>query len=425
MEVYKIEGGHRLTGTVNIKGSKNTALAVMSGVLLAEGVCTLTNVPDLSDTRAKAKLLQQIGAQVEWKGDTLLVDASSIQAEELDESLVRSIRTSFYMLGPLLARTQKVVLPSPGGCRIGARPVDFHIKGLEKLGAKIRLDGGVYYSEAKKLKGAEIYLDYPSAGATQHLMTAAVLAEGSTVIDNAAMEPEITSLASFLNTLGARVEGAGTSKITIEGVPKLIGGSFRIPADRLQAGTYLLAAAITYGDITVTGVLPEHQTALAKKLIEAGADVSEGPDWVRVNVDRKLNAIKVMTMPHPGFPTDMQQPMAAVLAIANGTSFVEETIYENRIGHIQELNRMGANIRLEGRTAVICGVPKLFGASVEASDLRAGASLVLAGLGAEGNTTVHRIDHIDRGYQGFMETLRDLGATISRVADRDGVEKRF
>lgn len=418
MEVYNIEGGQQLEGTVAIKGSKNTALAVMSGVILSGGTCTLTNMPDLSDTRAKAKLLRQLGAEVEWSGDSIQVNASKIQAEVLEESLVRSIRTSFYMLGPLLARTQKVVLPSPGGCRIGARPVDFHIKGLEKLGAKIRLDGGVYYSEAKKLKGAEIYLDYPSAGATQHLMTAAVLAEGCTVIDNAAMEPEITSLASFLNGLGARVEGAGTSKITIEGVTSLGGGTFRIPADRLQAGTYLLAAAITYGDITVTGVLPEYQTALTKKLIEAGAEVFDGPDWVRVKVSNRLQAIKIMTMPHPGFPTDMQQPMAAVLALADGTSFVEETIYENRIGHIQELNRMGANIRLEGRTAVIAGVPQLVGASVEASDLRAGASLVLAGLGAVGKTTVHRVDHIDRGYQGFMETLRDLGATISRSEDR-------
>lgn len=423
MDSYKIVGGARLAGSIDIRGSKNTALAVMSGVLLAHGVTTLRNVPDLSDTRAKAKLLRQFGATVDWEGDILTIDCSTLRADSADEATVRSIRTSFYMLGPLLARTGHVELPSPGGCKIGARPVDFHLKGLEKLGATISLDGGVYHARADRLKGAEIYLDFPSAGATQHLMTTAALAEGITVIDNAAMEPEVTSLGYFLNALGARVEGAGTSKITIQGVPRLNGAEFFIPADRMQAGTYLLGAAITQGDITVQGVLPEHQTALLKKLSEAGATVTEGHDWVRVQVTDRLSAIKVMTMPHPGFPTDMQQPMSAVLAVADGTSLVEETIYENRIGHIQELNRMGAHIRVEGRTAVIAGVKRLQGTSVEASDLRAGAALVLAGLAADGVTVVNRIDHIARGYQNFCENLASLGASISRVPAKSGAEE--
>lgn len=419
MNVYQIQGGDSLCGAVDVAGSKNTALAIMSAVVLAEGVTVLHNVPNVSDTRIKAALLERFGAQVEWSGNTLRVDCTNLHPGEADEEIVRAIRTSFYLLGPLLARIGKVELPAPGGCKIGARPVDFHLKGLALLGADVQLEGGVFRAEARELTGAEIYLDFPSAGATQHLMTTATLARGSTTIQNAAMEPEVVALANFLQCLGARVEGAGTSTITILGVERLQGCEFRVPADRMQAATYLLGGAITRGAVTVGGVLPSDLTAVVNKLREAGADVEEGPDWVRVAAHRRLKAIKVKTMPHPGFPTDMQQPMAAVLALATGTSIVEETIYESRTGHISELNRMGANIRVEGRSAVVTGVRGLRGAHVEASDLRAGAALVLAGLVADGETFVRNLQFIDRGYENFEQTLRSLGARIERVAVGD------
>ncbi len=416
MSALVIRGGHRLSGEVDVAGSKNTALAILSSVVLAEGTVVLHNVPEVSDTRIKARLLERFGAKVEWQGNTLILDCTNLVAGEADEETVRSIRTSFYLLGPLVARLGKVVLPAPGGCKIGARPVDFHLKGLKLLGADVVLEGGVYTANTTGLRGAEIYLDMPSAGATQHLMSAAATADGITTIDNAALEPEIVSLASFLNMLGARIEGAGTSRITIQGVPHLHGGEFRVPADRMQAGTYLLAGAITRGDVTVKGILPETQTAVINKLREAGAVVTEGPDWVRVVVNKRLKGISVKTMPHPGFPTDMQQPMAALLTLAQGTSVVEETIYESRIGHVPELNRMGARIKLiNSKSSLIEGVSKLQGAVVEASDLRAGAALVLAGLAAEGETVVKNVIFIDRGYERLEQTLQSLGADIKRV----------
>jgi UDP-N-acetylglucosamine 1-carboxyvinyltransferase len=415
MNVFKIKGGRRLEGVVDVGGSKNTALALLSAVVLAEGKTVLTNVPILSDTKIKANLLERFGAKVAWEGNRLEIDCTEIYPAEADEETVRAIRTSFYLLGPLMVRTKRIELPAPGGCKIGARPVDFHIKGLLALGARLELTGGSYLAECDQLKGTEIYLDFPSAGATQHLMSTAVLADGVTTIQNAAIEPEVTALADFLNRMGARIEGAGTSTITIIGVSKLNPVEFRVPADRMQAGTYLLAGAITQGDVKVCGILPEEQTAVVNKLREAGAEVEEGPDWVRVRCDDRLKGINVKTMPHPGFPTDMQQPMAAVLTLAEGTSVVEETIYESRIGHVQELNRMGANIRIEGRAVLITGVEKLRGAKVEASDLRAGAALVLAGLAAKGETTVKNIHFIDRGYEAFEDTLTQLGANIRRV----------
>lgn len=416
MSALVIRGGHRLVGEVDVAGSKNTALAILSAIVLAEGKTILHNVPEVSDTRIKARLLEKFGAKIEWQGSTLIVDCTHLVAGEADEETVRSIRTSFYLLGPLVARLGHVTLPAPGGCKIGARPVDYHLKGLKLLGADVVLEGGVYSAHTNGLKGAEIYLDTPSAGATQHLMSAAATADGVTTIDNAALEPEIVTLAAFLNSLGARIEGAGTSKITIQGVRSLSGGEFRVPADRMQAGTYLLAGAITKGDVTVKGILPETQTAVINKLREAGAEVSEGPDWVRVIVTKRLKGLNIKTMPHPGFPTDMQQPMAALLTLAQGNSLVEETIYESRIGHVPELNRMGAKIKLiNSKSALIEGVTKLEGAVVEASDLRAGAALVLAGLAASGETVVKNVIFIDRGYEKLEETLRSIGADIQRV----------
>jgi UDP-N-acetylglucosamine 1-carboxyvinyltransferase len=415
MDILRIEGGRPLNGTVEVKGSKNAALAILSGVLLCEEPVRLFGLPRVSDTAAKLALLRQVGAVVRERDDYVDIDCANLTDAEPDPELVRSIRTSFYMLGPILARLGKARLPQPGGCKIGARPVDFHIKGLKLLGATVDMTGGCYTATASQLHGAQIYLDFPSAGATQHLMAAAVLAKGETVIQNAAMEPEVVFLADFLNKLGAKIEGAGTSTITITGVGGLHSAEYRVPVDRLQAGTFMLAAAATSGDVLVQGVLPEHQAPVISKLREMSAHVEQGPDWIRVRGDRFLSAVSIKTMPYPGFPTDIQQPMAAVLSIAHGVSTVEETIYESRIGHIDELNRMGAKIRLEGRTAVITGVDHLQGSVVEASDLRAGAALVIAGLCANGETIVKNVQYIDRGYEDLEGSLNSLGAKVMRV----------
>lgn len=415
MNVFRIEGGRALSGTVEVPGSKNACLAILSSVVLAEGTTVLHNVPYVSDVRIKAEILKRFGAKVEWREGSLFIDCTNLYAGDADPEAVRAIRTSFYLLGPLLGRLGKVRIPMPGGCKIGARPVDFHLKGLSLLGAEIDIEDGAYDGRADGLVGAEIYLDFPSAGATQHLMASATLAKGITTIQNAAVEPEVVELADFLNRMGARIEGAGSSTISIMGVDRLHGCEFRVPSDRLQAGTYLLAGAITGGDVTVTDINPETQTALVNKLREAGAEADERLNSVRVAAPNRLTGIKIRTMPYPGFPTDMQQPMAATLALASSTSVVEETIYESRTGHISELNRMGAKISLEGRSALITGVQRLKSATVVASDLRAGAALVLAGLAAEGETMVRNIHFVDRGYEDLEAKLTSLGAKIERI----------
>lgn len=415
MHVLRIVGGRPLVGSLEVAGSKNASLAILSSVMLAEGPMVLHNVPNISDVRAKLALLAHYGVVSNWHEGSLYLDCGQLSHFEPDETFVRLIRTSFYLVGPLLARLGRAVLPAPGGCRIGARPVDFHLKGLALLGAQIELVDGRYVASARQLRGAEIYFDFPSAGATQHLMATATLVQGQTVIHNAAMEPEVVALARFLEAMGARIEGAGTSTITITGVERLEGTEFRIPADRLQAGTYLLAGALPGGDVTVKGILPEHQLALVNKIREAGADVSEGADWVRVKYKNRLKAIRVKTMPYPGFATDMQQTLAGVLAASDGPSVIEETIYESRIGHVAELNRMGAQIRIEGRSTVIQGVPTLQGAVVEASDLRAGAALCLAALGAQGQSMIKNVHFIDRGYEDIEGNFNRLGAHVERI----------
>lgn len=413
--VFRIRGGAPLHGTVAVPGSKNAALAILSAVLLGQGEFVLHNVPDVSDIHIKLRLLERFGAKYQWREGTLFLDCTDVHYAEVEEDLVRPIRTSFYILGSLLARNGRAKLPAPGGCKIGARPVDLHLKGLELMGATVELESGNYVAEVPKFHGAEIYLDFPSAGATQHLMATACMADGCTVIQNAACEPEIVALANLLIAMGARIEGAGTTTITISGVEKLGGCTFRIPEDRIQAATYLMAGVITRGKVTVTGVMPAEQTALINKLKEAGADCEEGNDWISAGSTKRLEGIRVKTMPYPGFPTDMQQPMSAVLALAEGTSVIEETIYESRIGHVSELNRMGAKMSVVNRATNIEGVEELSGANVEASDLRAGAALVLAGLAASGETTIRNIHFIDRGYEHFEQTLRGLGADIERL----------
>lgn len=409
-----LRGGNALRGDIEVAGSKNISLALLSAVVLCEEPVTLTNVPQISDTRHKASLLESFGAKIDWQGDRMTIDSRRLHVGNVDEEVTRAIRTSFYLLGPLLARLGSVDLPMPGGCKIGERPVDFHLKGLRTMGAEISEEGGAYRARVDGFHGGEIYLDVPSAGATQHLMTTAARAKGITTIRNAAMEPEVTTLADFLIAMGANIEGAGTPTITITGREKLGGGTFRVPADRLQAGTFLLAGAMTGGDVTVRGILPEHQLALGTKLKQAGAQVSEGNDWVRVAAPERLHGVQIQTAPHPGFPTDLQQPMCAALTLAGGISTIKETIYESRTGHIPELVRMGAQVRNDGRTATIQGVERLKGASVEASDLRAGAALCLAGLAAEGETTVRNIHWIDRGYESIEASFRALGGDAER-----------
>jgi UDP-N-acetylglucosamine 1-carboxyvinyltransferase len=413
--MLRIRGGKPLSGTIETPGSKNCSLALLSAIILGDGVSALHNAPDIKDVHHKLHLLERLGANYNWREGSLFVDCSNIICPSEEKNFDRRTRTFFYLLGPLVARTGRALIPTPGGCEIGIRPVDFHLKGLASLGIKVELNNGHYYAHADKLRGAEIYLDFPSAGATQHIMSTACLAEGITVIHNAALEPEVVVLAEYLNLMGARIEGAGTGTITITGVQGLTACEYRVPADRLQASTYLLAGAMTQGDVTVNGILPEHLTALTNKLRESGVDVTEGHDWIRATTNERPKPIKVKTMPHPGFPTDLQQPMAASLITATGTSIVEETIYESRTGHITQLNRMGAKIHLEGRSSIIEGVDELKGASVQASDIRGGAALCLAGLIAQGETTITNVHLVDRGYENIEGYLSQLGASIERV----------
>lgn len=415
MDKIYIVGGKRLEGEVRVSGSKNGTLAIMAGALLAKGPTILENVPRIGDVHTMIEMLQQLGVRSkEIEPGTVEIDATDIQANEAPYDLVKKMRASFCVAGPLLGRLGYAKVPMPGGCDIGARPVDFHVKGLQMLGAKVVMEHGYVEAETTKLKGANIYLDFPSAGATQHIMTAACLAEGVTRIENCALEPEVTELAKFLIAMGAPVTGVGTSTIEITGVEELHGIRYRMIPDRMEAGTFAIAAGITGGDIVLQDCSPEHCSAMFKKLQEAGIKVTEGPDWARIDAGTRPLATDIKTMPHPGFPTDMQQPFAAMLSIANGTSVLTENVYERRFKYVSELNRMGADIIQEGRTAIIKGVPKLTGAEVNASDLRAGAALIIAGLAAEGRTEISSIEHIDRGYESITEKMASLGAEIVR-----------
>lgn len=404
-------------------GSKNATLAIMAAAALAEGKITLGNVPRIGDTQTMVELLNKLGAATRFVDDhTVTIDAAGIYSLEAPYELVRKMRASFSVLGPLLARFGFARVPVPGGCDIGTRPVNFHIEGLKRLGAQIHVEHGVYTAEARKLTGANIYLDFPSAGATQHLMTAACLAEGVTVIENCAAEPEVVDLANFLNSLGAQVSGAGTSTITVRGVDRLYGGSYSVISDRMEAGTYAIAAAVTRGDIVIENACEDSMRPVVNKLAEAGVHVQEVNSGLHVWNEGRPRAVNIKTAPHPGFPTDMQQPFASLLAVADGTSVITENVYESRFRYVNELVRMGADISVEGRTAVIQGVERLTGAEVSATDLRAGAALVCAGLVAEGETEIAEIHHIDRGYEDLVGKLRSLGAEIARKAEEPASE---
>lgn len=418
MEKLIVKGGNRLVGAVKTSGAKNAVLPIIAASILGTTPSHLDEVPMLEDVHTISEVLKCLGLAVECSPEknVLDIDSTEITSYEAPYELVRTMRASFLVMGPLLARIGKARISMPGGCAIGARPIDIHLKGFEALGVKIEQGHGYIEASAPEgLKGTSIYFDFPSVGATENIMMAASLAEGTTILENAAEEPEIVDLANYLNKMGAKIRGAGTDTIRIEGVEKLHGADYTIIPDRIEAGTYMIAAAMTGGDIVVENVLPEHQKPLIAKLREAGVVVEEDIDKVRVIGKNPLKAVSIKTLPYPGFPTDMQAQMMAMMVIAEGRSKVTETVFENRFMHVVELNRMGAQISTEGRSAVIDGPCKLTGCDVRATDLRAGAAMILAGLVAEGTTRIGDLHHIDRGYENIVAKLKNLGADIERV----------
>ncbi len=419
MEKLIINGGHRLEGRVKISGAKNAVLPIIAATLLGQdGPSLLDEVPALEDVHTISEVLTELGVKVEFDSekDTLFVDSSVIASCEAPYDLVRKMRASFLIMGPLLARCGEAKISLPGGCAIGTRPIDLHLKGFEALGAEIEIGHGFIQASAPHgLKGARIYLDFPSVGATENIMMAACMAEGQTILENPAQEPEIIDLANYLNVMGAKVRGAGTNVIKIDGVKKLIGKNYTIIPDRIEAGTYMVAAAMTRGDVYIENAISEHLKPVIAKLKEAGVTIEEDVNGIRVTCDKQTKAVDVKTMPYPGFPTDMQAQFMAMLAVSDGTGLVTETVFENRFMHVDELKRMGSNIKIDGRTSVVEGVQKLTGCQVKATDLRAGAAMVLAGLVADGETQVGYIHHIDRGYDHLVTKLCGLGADIRRT----------
>ncbi|OQP02185.1 UDP-N-acetylglucosamine 1-carboxyvinyltransferase [Geobacillus sp. 44C] len=419
MEKIIVRGGNRLSGTVKVEGAKNAVLPVIAATLLASnGKSVIHDVPALSDVYTISEVLRYLGADVKIEENTITVDASQELKFEAPFEYVRKMRASVLVMGSLLARNGRARVALPGGCAIGSRPIDQHLKGFEAMGAYVKVGNGFIDAEVKgRLRGAKIYLDFPSVGATENIMMAAVLAEGTTIIENCAKEPEIVDLANFLNAMGAKVRGAGTGTIRIEGVDQLTGTTHTVIPDRIEAGTFMVAAAITGGNVLVQGAVPEHLSSLIAKMEEMGVTIIEEGNGLRVIGPEKLKAVDIKTMPYPGFPTDMQSQMMALLLKAEGTSMVTETVFENRFMHVEEFRRMNADIKIEGRSVIINGPCNLQGAEVAATDLRAAAALILAGLAAEGYTRVTELRHLDRGYVRFHEKLAALGADIERVND--------
>lgn len=415
MAKFLIAKSPPLRGKVRISGAKNSVLPVIAASLLTEEVCILEDIPQLEDLNVACQLLNFLGSKIDIYNSTLRIDNSRINKDYAPDELIRKMRASFLIMGPLLARLGKIRISLPGGCAIGSRPIDLHLKGFSALGAEITMGHGYIEARAERLRGSRIYLDFPSVGATENIMMAAALAEGQTIIENAAEEPEIVDLANFINAMGGNIRGAGTGTIKIEGVKYLHGTSHTVIPDRIEAGTFMVAAAITKGDILLENVLIEHLKPVEAKLKEIGVDIREEGEGIRVQGTDNMKSVDIKTLPYPGFPTDMQAQMMALLTTVPGISIITETVFENRFMHVRELQRMGANIKIEGSSAVVEGVDKLTGAKVRATDLRAGAALVLAGLFAEGETEVSDIYHIDRGYDKFEHKLRVLGAKIKRV----------
>lgn len=417
MEKLVIHGGKPLEGTVRVSGAKNAVLPIIVASMLGTTQSVLTEIPKLDDVHTVCEVITSLGVQIEQpQAGTLVIDASHLTSTSAPYDLVRHMRASFLVMGPLLARKGHAKISLPGGCSIGARPIDLHLKAFEAMGAVINLENGdIEASVENGLKGAQIYLDFPSVGATENVLMAASLAEGRTVLENAAEEPEIVDLATYLNSMGANIRGAGTNVIRIEGVKELHGANHSVIPDRIEAGTFMVGAAMTGGNVYVENALSEHLKPLVAKLKEVGATVEEDIDGIRVIGHKPLRPADIKTLPYPGFPTDMQAQFMALTTICQGTSVITETVFENRFMHVDEFKRMGAKIRIEGRSAIVEGVPRLKGADVNATDLRAGAALVLAGLVAEGETKVGYLYHIDRGYDNLVQKLQRLGADIVRV----------
>lgn len=420
--VLQIWGGHPLRGHVKISGAKNAALVIMAGALLCPGDCRIRNVPLLADVERMGQVLSALGVRLTRQGDILDINASEIKTSKAPYELVTQLRASFFAIGAILARLGVAQMPLPGGCAIGARPVDLHVRGLQAMGAEVQIEHGICNAyvpgSSRRLKGAKIYLDIASVGATENLMMAATLAEGETIIENAAREPEVVDLANFCNAMGAKIKGAGTSRIIVEGVPKLHSVDYSIIPDRIEAGTFLLSAAITRSELLLSPVAPEHLIPVIAKLRDIGVTIiEEKPDQLHILPAESLKATDIETQYHPGFPTDMQAPFMSLLTLAEGDSVINESVFENRLRHASELNRLGADIRVKGNAAFVRGVPKLSGAPVLGTDLRASAALVIAGLAAEGKTTIQGLQHLDRGYDRLDVKLQQLGAKILRVGE--------
>lgn len=421
MEQYIMKGGKPLTGEVNISGAKNAALGILAASIMTDETVTLENLPDVRDIRVLLQAMQEIGAKVEYLDrNTVKINGSEIDSISIDYEFIRKIRASYYLLGALLGKYHKSQVALPGGCNIGSRPIDQHIKGFKALGASVSIEQGMIATEAEQLVGTHIYMDVVSVGATINVMMAAAMAEGKSIIENAAKEPHIVDVANFLNSMGANIKGAGTDVIRVQGVEKLHGTVYSIIPDQIEAGTFMCMAAATQGDVVIKNVIPKHLEAISAKLIEMGACVEEYDDAVRVYTKKdRLGPTHIKTLPYPGFPTDMQPQIATLLVLSEGSSIVTESIFENRFKYVDELARMGAKITVEGNTAFIEGVQELSAAKVSAPDLRAGAALVMAGLVAEGITIVDQIEYIQRGYEAFEEKLRGLGAVIERISVDD------
>lgn len=424
MDQYVIKGGNPLVGEVEIGGAKNAALAILAASLMTDETVTVENLPDVRDINVLLQAMEQIGAHIErLDRHTVKINGSGIGNYNVDYEYIKKIRASYYLLGALLGKYKRAEVPLPGGCNIGSRPIDQHLKGFKALGADVRIEYGSILAEADQLRGSHIYLDVVSVGATINIMMAASMAEGNTVIENAAKEPHVVDVANFLNSMGANIKGAGTDVIRIRGVQKLHSTEYSIIPDQIEAGTFMFAAAATRGDVTVKNVIPKHLEATTSKLLEIGCEIEELDDAVRVVCSKELRSTNVKTLPYPGFPTDMQPQITVTLALAKGTSIVTESIFENRFKYVDELARMGANIKVEGNVAIIDGVEKYTGAQVSSPDLRAGAALVIAGLAADGITLVDDIHYIERGYERFDEKLRSLGALVEKVGSEREIQK--
>ena len=426
MKHYIVKGGNALSGEVEIAGAKNAALAVLAASIMSNETVTVDNVPDVSDIRAILKTIEVIGGHVEkLDRHTFRINGSGINKDTaVDNEFVRKIRGSYYLIGSLLGKYRKAQVALPGGCNIGLRPIDQHIKGFRALGASVRLASGRVDAKADRLLGAHIYMDVVSVGATINIMMASVMAEGNTTIENAAKEPHVVDLANFLNSMGARIKGAGTDVIRIKGVSSLHGTNYSIIPDQIEAGTFMFAAAATRGDVTIKNVIPKHLESLTAKLTEIGCQVQESDDMIRVVATKRLGRTTVKTLPYPGFPTDMQPQITVVLALSRGMSFVTESICENRFKYVDELTRMGANIRVEGNTAIIDGVEQYTGAKLSSPDLRAGAALVIAALAADDYSEIYDVEYIERGYEDFPEKLRKIGAHIRKI-ETDEEKREF